>query len=133
MSFNYLSRELTLTRLPNGMRRTEERVVYDNKLVRVDVPKGTTTDLASVPWYLRWFVSNEDPRIVRPSVVHDYLYEMKEVQAYIDGKRKQVQVTKRESDLLFYEMLRKEGFGVVMAKAIWLGPKVGGRKRWKGK
>lgn len=122
--FNYLSRNLTLTSLPSGEWRTCEEVIYDNGLVVIGVPKGTVTDLASIPRMLRWFVSNDDRRIIRPAIVHDWLYSRL-------GEMTDLTFSRSQVDLLFYEMLRVEGIGWVKARLMWLAVRAGGWALWK--
>lgn len=37
------------------------------------LPAGTRTNYSTVPWFLRWAISQTDPVISIPSIVHDYL------------------------------------------------------------
>jgi hypothetical protein len=39
-----------------------------------EIPQGFVTDLASVPGVFESVIDNDDPRILRPSILHDYLY-----------------------------------------------------------
>lgn len=39
------------------------------------IPRGTITNWASVPPYLRWALSNTDPLIIIPALVHDALVQ----------------------------------------------------------
>jgi hypothetical protein len=67
----------------------------DSKEVIV-VPKGQQTDLASVPWFGRWFVGTWQGT-AKAAMVHDYLYRTKG-----DHGR----YTKKEADKIFLEVLR---------------------------
>lgn len=40
------------------------------------VPAGTITDFASIPRAANWYMRDDDPGILFPSVVHDYLYKI---------------------------------------------------------
>lgn len=42
-------------------------------LVPYTLPKGFTTDFASIPQKLEAFLDNDDPRILRAALVHDQL------------------------------------------------------------
>ncbi len=50
---------------------------YTEAQVREDVSctihKGTSTNYASIPWYIRWLISPIDPVLALTSVVHDAL------------------------------------------------------------
>lgn len=122
MAFNYLSRNLTLDRIPRGAWRIAELVSYDNGVVSVTVPKGFVTDLASIPKALRWFVSNDDYRVIRPAIIHDWLY----LKHRVDGGS----ISRAQADLLFYEMLRVEGMGVIKAKLMYAAVRIGGWAAW---
>jgi hypothetical protein len=37
------------------------------------VPRGSTTNFGSIPWFVRWAISPTDALIAIPSIVHDYL------------------------------------------------------------
>jgi hypothetical protein len=121
--FNDESRNLTMTSLAVGEWRTGEDVVYDNGLIVIGVPKGTLTDLASIPAAFRWLVSNDDRRIIRPAIVHDWLY-------MLQGKLPAMTLSRSHVDLLFYEMLRVEGMGWWKARMMWAAVRVGGSIAW---
>lgn len=124
MPFNYLSRNLTLDRIPKTGWRTREEVKYYNDDVSVTVPKNTFTDLASIPKALRWFVSNDDYRVIRPAIVHDFTYAYHRVDS---GK-----ISRSQADILFYEMLVHEGMSQFKARLMWLGVRAGGWAAWGG-
>lgn len=39
----------------------------------IRVPVGFTTDLGSIPWWLRWLLSGHDPQCVKAYVLHDFI------------------------------------------------------------
>lgn len=123
MAFNYLSRNLSVERLPKkGFRKITEDVVYDNGRVTVSVPKGYITDFASIPSLFKVIVNNDDWRVVRPAISHDYMYETHQV---VGGF-----ISRKQADDLFYEMLRVEGMGWFKAKLMWAGVRIGGFIAW---
>lgn len=123
MAFNYQSRNLVVERLPmKGYRKLGEEVSYDNGSVTVTVPKGYTTDFASIPDLFKWYVNNDDWRIVRPACCHDYMYETHQV---VGGF-----ISRKQADDLFYEMLRVEGMGWLKARLMWAGVRIGGFIAW---
>ena len=67
----------------------------DSKEVIV-VPKGSQTDLASVPWFGRWLVSTWQG-IARAAMIHDHLYQT----AGENGR-----FTKKEADAIFLEVMQ---------------------------
>lgn len=81
------------------------------------VPKGFTTDLASVPRPFRWFVSVTG-RWNKAAVLHDYLYE------HDNG------FTQREADVLFENFNEELGVSGIYRWAMFLGVRVGGWTKW---
>lgn len=85
----------------------------------IDVPAGYRTDLASVPRIARRIVDPQTPAVRRPSVVHDYIY------THLTQR-----FTKAEADRIFYDALREEGMGSVLAWLMWQAVRIGGRGNW---
>lgn len=54
-----------------GVFRVYEEFSFGN----ICVPKGFDTDLASVPWFARMFMSTAG-KVAKPAVLHDYLLEI---------------------------------------------------------
>ena len=97
------------------------QVVYDfsyDGSSFVNVPAGTTTDLASIPAFMRSFFSRTG-RSRKPAVVHDHLY----------GKKWK---TRKICDQLFKEMLISRGCSRFRAGIYYAGVRSGGwtRGRW---
>lgn len=54
--------------------------------VYIIAPKGTTTDFASIPWSMTLFWEKDDPRWIKSSILHDYLFrEAETIQEYQDA------------------------------------------------
>lgn len=83
------------------------------------VPRNFVTDLASIPRPLQLFITKNGASR-RAAVLHDFRYCLK-------------QGTREEADALFYEALRADGVGVVMARAMWLGVRAGGWLYWNSR
>lgn len=75
--------------------------------------KGFITDWASIPRILWAILAPFDGPILVPSLVHDYLYESHEV-------------SRKEADDIFYNLLREAGVNVVTAFLMWSGVRSGG-------
>lgn len=69
--------------------------------------RGNTTDLASVPWFLWWFISSHG-RHTRAALVHDHLLTEPEVD-------------RTEADLIFREALEESGVSWVRRWFMWAG------------
>lgn len=88
----------------------------------VTVPKGVSTDFASVPAVGRWLVSTWQ-QIARASVVHDYLYSA--------DARAEYGYSRKQTDAIFYEIMavmkmRTRLFAWAGVRAFgWLG-----RRNW---
>src|SRR6185437_8718655 len=76
----------------------------------VTVPAGFTTDLASIPWWLRWLYNPADPRYAKAVVLHDWLL--------VDPA-----ISRLEAAAVFYEALCASGVSnwraVPMALGVW--------------
>lgn len=89
----------------------------------VMVPAGFQTDLASVPWFARWYVSR-DGEHTKPAVVHDYLYTAESARAWPD-------LTRRHADAVFLEALRVRGIRPGLAWVLWAAVRIGGAGRFR--
>lgn len=80
---------------------------------------GFVTDLASVPWFLRGIVDNDDHKIIQAALVHDFLFSTGRLPFQI-------------SNSLFYKMLRANGYHSAKALlAFWAVSSFVGRKHYK--
>lgn len=83
----------------------------------VEVPKGFTTDLASVPRIFQSIIPKLGHHI-RPAIVHDYCYE---------GN---TDLTRKEADEMFLEGMQKTKVGWLRRNVMWLAVRAGGRGLW---
>lgn len=51
----------------------DELIVKTDENIQV-IPKGFTTDLASIPWPMWWLFSPNDAQTIWPSILHDWHY-----------------------------------------------------------
>lgn len=47
--------------------------IVSKENVTLRIHKGTSTNFASIPWFVRWVISPLDPVIALPAIVHDAL------------------------------------------------------------
>ncbi len=111
MYFNSESDVLSYSR--QGSKRTlDEFVSFTRDGVKFKAEEGFRTNFASIPALGRILTSNDDFRIVRPSIIHDKLYSQ--------GIYSRLYI-----DKLYYDMLRCEGVSVpkawLMYKAVRIG------------
>jgi hypothetical protein len=82
------------------------------------VPKGFVTDLASVPWFARWYVSR-DGNHTRAAVVHDYLYARSSKADFPDTSR-------RTADRVFLEAMLTCALRPTLALVLYSAVRIGG-------
>ena len=89
----------------------KEWILLKNLEVEIDgkvlfIPKGTTTDFASVPRILWWLFPPYDRNYLVPSIVHDFFY------------RTQIR-DRKTADKIFYELMLKYGTPKWKAKLFY--------------
>jgi hypothetical protein len=96
----------------------------NDKEYRLTVPAGFVFDGASIPRFF-WRIAGHPmlPRYIAAAVVHDYLYGL--LGPYDNG----YEMTRKEADLLFYDMLRTDGVSWLKANEMYYAVRAGG---WKG-
>jgi hypothetical protein len=95
----------------------------------IEVPRGMLTDLSSVPWYGRWWISQVGPHL-EASIIHDFLYVA--WQDLPDRKRP------RSADRLFADKVLHAGMidaevSAVKRAIIYLAVRLGGWRMFKGR
>lgn len=68
-----LQREIKTRGLYKLLKEFTYEIGEEGSGVLVEVPAGFVTDLASVPWFIRWLISPGGLH-AKASVIHDYLY-----------------------------------------------------------
>lgn len=104
----------------SGLYRTTRPLEYEIGLkgsgLRVTVPTGFETDLASVPRFLWPIFAPHDPRYAAAAVLHDCLYRW-------DG------FTRVVADAVFYEAMRALGTPRWKAKLMYIAVRLANRWR----
>jgi hypothetical protein len=85
--------------------------------------KLPTTDLASIPWFLRWFVSPFG-RHTAAALLHDYLMQ--------EGPHEQPPIVRRDADGIFLEGLTELKVAPARRRIMWAGVTLATRSigRW---
>ena len=83
-----------------------------NDGVKIVVPAGFSTDLASIPRVLRWLLQ-QNGASRRSAVLHDFLYRSH-------------RMTRGSADALFKKALQSDGVNPVGVWLYWAGVRVGG-------
>lgn len=89
-------------------------------VIRVDVPRGFVTDLASIPFYL-WAVLQRTGRYGNAAIYHDWLYWM---QDEVPGNDRAV------ADQVFDRAMHDMGVEATTRRLIWAGVRVFGGRHW---
>jgi hypothetical protein len=80
------------------------------------IPRGFHTDLASIP-KLAWpIMSPAHSSLIRPAIVHDWFY------------KKSCEFNRKQTDLIFYHMLKNDGIGTFRASCMYYAVRAFG---WK--
>ncbi len=86
-------------------------------ITKIIIPRGFTTDLASVPRIFQSIIPKLGHHI-RPAIVHDYCYE-----GFTN-------LTKKEADQMFLEGMKATKVSWLRRNAMWLAVRVGGKGHW---
>ncbi len=90
------------------------------------VPKGFTTDFASIPRPAFWYIDPEDPQILFPSVVHDYLYTRR---GDLDRGSNLI-LSRKACDSCLREGMLSSGARRAQALVVFLAVRMGGGLHW---
>ncbi len=82
---------------------------------RYTIPIGFITDLASIPKLVWPILAPAHSSLIRPAIVHDWFY------------RKTCDYSRRQTDLIFYHMLRNDGVSNFKATLIYYAVRCFGR------
>ena len=76
---------------------------WDDETEYVYMPDGQVSDGLSGPWFMRWMFQRWDQRTIKAARAHDQLYQFPFLcRTTSDVSR---QITRKEADALFYDML----------------------------
>ena len=89
----------------------------------ITVPPEFTTDLTSVPWFARWYVS-VDGEHTKAALVHDWLYVLASETAFPN-------VTRKEADRIFLEALEVRGVGPIKRRVMYAAVRLGGGRTFR--
>jgi hypothetical protein len=99
---------------------------YESTLLgSITVPKGLVTDFASIPRLARAYLDDDDPRILCPAIVHDWLYTKA---GHLFGKPA---YTRQQADLVLREAMLACGARPTMAWVVYRSVRLFGGGHWK--
>lgn len=93
-----------------------ESFIYDEGMI----PKGTKTDLASIPGFFEWYAEPDDMKVIIPSIIHDRDYTTQKC-------------TRLEADRRFRKNLIRMGMRKTKAYMLYYAVRIGGWKAWDRK
>lgn len=100
----------------------EKEIVFKGQKTKVIIPKGFKTDLTSVP-RIFWSIIPPFGTYQEAALIHDCLYKNKGI---IKGINKQL--TRKESDEIFYQIMLQDNTKKIRAKIIFWAVRMFG---WK--
>lgn len=107
---------------------------YDSKRIKLTIPAGFETDLASI--YMVKYVSPTMYAILsgygdRAAVVHDYLYHKQGYFNPFSEEPEFIPVSRAFADRVFYDALRADGVARWRAALFYIGVRIGGFSAWR--
>lgn len=90
----------------------------------VECPVKMLTNLASIPKPAQAVLTNDDPRIEKPSVPHDRVYFLKGKMP--DGKI----ITRQQADAMLREAMELQGAGSIVRNAVYWAVRLFGGIHW---
>ena len=82
------------------------------------IPAGWSTDGASIPRFLWWWISPFNGDYIEAAIVHDYLYMKKPV-------------SRKRADAMFYTIMRQSGVPVLRAWLMFKAVDLFGFAAWR--
>ena len=90
----------------------------------ITMEEGFISDLASIPWFGRTFIDDDDPNVLRPSMPHDVLYEYA-------GKLPDGRIfTRRQADDIILEGMVVMGAPERIKKTVMSAVRLFGGRLW---
>lgn len=95
--------------------------------LQFEIYQGTQTDIASVPWYLRWLYDRASLGLTAP-FFHDFLCTTKG--KFINTQGTEVQISWFDAQMFFLNAMRLDGIPPRRAFLAFLAVIIGNRPRW---
>lgn len=95
--------------------------------LQFEIPAGTITDLASIPWFVRWINDRASLGILAP-VIHDYLTSNQG--QVINLKGELIKLSWFDTHLYFLVAMRIDGVHPARAFIAFIGVLIGNRPKW---
>lgn len=119
--------ELSITSI-RGTDRYKLNKVLAYQSIKLDrvftVPRGTQTDFASIPRFIKFWMDNDGGFIRDAAVVHDYLYS-------VDSTKKYPLITRKIADRVIVEGMKDLGASWVKRQAVYWALRMAGWVAYK--
>lgn len=92
------------------------------------IPENFVTDLASVPRALQSYLANDSPVILRPALVHDWLYQSQGKVPDVTGKEHAF--TRAEADNVLFAAMQWCRASLDQRWLAWIAVRIGGGSIW---
>lgn len=89
-------------------------------MLTITVPKGFFSDLASVPRVARWLIDNDDPGVLTPALVHDYI-------CLNEGEIPEGPFDRKEADDIMHEGTEVCGLKQPFRQIVYMAIRAGGK------
>jgi hypothetical protein len=89
------------------------------------IPEGFESDLASIPWFLRWFIDRASLGIF-PPIFHDYLCDKRGKIINLQGE--EIQLTPFQVNLFFLLAMQAVGISTSRSLIAFMGVLIGSPK-----
>lgn len=103
------------------------RVGYWMRQVDFVIPAHTRTDIASVPWYMRWLYDRASLGLLAP-IVHDYLCDNQGKITHVNGRK--IQLSWFQVHIYFLILMQIDGINDRRSFLSFLAVLIGG-PRWE--
>ncbi len=119
-------REIVAAKNDHALYELQEDLSYESDLVgSITVPAGFVTDFASIPRPALWYIDDDDPGILFPSVIHDWIYS--NLGKMPDGRT----FTREQADQILREAMGISGARGDQRTAVYFAVRMGGASHWK--
>lgn len=123
--------ELHIVALPKYKNRSKAQFYQISQAFRfesqilglITVPAGLLTDFATIPGLVRWVIDDEDPDILYPSIIHDFLYSLTGAVAF-------PKLSRHVADDVMIEAMRAVNAPKWKQGVVSAGIRAGGARAW---
>lgn len=127
---SHFSGDLTITAIdgPTPLWRATGALSFTmGAMSPITIPDGFVCDLASVPAAVKGYIDDDSPQILKPAVIHDYLYSLRG--QLPDGRL----LSRQECDEVLREGMLVRGARRGQAAVVYVAVRAFGGAHWNPK